>query len=682
MLPVPVGECGELYIGGLGVAVGYLKLPQLNQQKFINYNGKKLYKTADRIRYWSEDEFEFLGRIDRQFKLMGLLVEPFEIESRLLAIEGVLQALAFKLCLENTKNQSPREILIACYQSNNLKEITLNEDKIRILLSKSLPKWMVPLYIFRIDEIPIDSHGKTDFNKLSLYAREIIFKNQSESNANITRELIKLSDQRVQENILEIFRRVSGWKDGELKTPMQDWGIDSLRLIQIVVLLEQKKIFIPTHRILSESTLENLLTFLHKASARSVNRSNESQISFLASKAELPLELISEIQAATVKENTNILNTPKSILLTGASGFLGIYILADLLKVAEHEIYCLLRTSNAEEGKSKLISGFAKYKLQVPKDFDARVIIIFGDISQPFLGLSRDKWTELTTKVDIVVHSAAKVNLVATYQELEATNVLGTKRIIDFIIEGKQKCLHFISTLSVFVGTDRVRGSICEEDNPDHCSEVYGGYAQTKWVADKMLRNAIKAGLSRVHIHRLGLVCPDTSNGVPSGQDMFSSTLWSILQTELVPETTALDLKMDVTPVDFAAAAIVALVNGIRAESSISHIANPQSLTFLDLIDFLRALNLNIKQVPIITWTEEIRSRHCNALDVRLASFLLSISSVSAELGDLQTLDLFQATGFEFLSPKTNQYLANMGITCPKVDLELIKTYLNALPTR
>ena len=153
MKPVPIGVTGELCIAGDNVGQGYLNRPELTKEKFIDnpFGEGKLYKTGD-LAYWREDgNIVFVGRNDFQVKINGQRVELGEIEAALTAIEGIESAAVI------VRNEDDRQLLCAFYTG---RETAASE--LRNLLSKTLPRYMIPQAFEHLEEMPLNASGKTD----------------------------------------------------------------------------------------------------------------------------------------------------------------------------------------------------------------------------------------------------------------------------------------------------------------------------------------------------------------------------------------------------------------------------------------------------------------------------------------------------------------------------------------
>jgi amino acid adenylation domain-containing protein len=160
--PVPIGVPGELHIGGVGLARGYLRLPDLTAEKFIPnpFNsetpGARLYKTGDTARYLPDGNIEFINRIDRQVKIRGFRIELGEIEMMLVQHPAVNQVV-----VTVRKYLSENKTLVAYIVSNHKLAPTTSE--LRRFLAEKLPDYMIPSAFIVLDVLPLTPNGKVDF---------------------------------------------------------------------------------------------------------------------------------------------------------------------------------------------------------------------------------------------------------------------------------------------------------------------------------------------------------------------------------------------------------------------------------------------------------------------------------------------------------------------------------------
>jgi thioester reductase-like protein len=357
--------------------------------------------------------------------------------------------------------------------------------------------------------------------------------------------------------------------------------------------------------------------------------------------------------------------SPRAILLTGATSFLGARLLVELLGRTAADVYCLVRASDAAAARERLPSA-------------PRVVPVCGDIDRPLLGLSEAAWDRLAATIDTVYHCAARVNVVLPYHDLRATNVLGTREVLRLLATGLRKRLHYASTLSVFVATDRNAGLLEEADDLTRTCRVYGGYAQSKWAAEWLLRS-VAGDVAPVRFYRFGLITGDTRTGRCSPTDFLALFCKGLAALSCVPEGAG-GLKLDVTPVDFAAASMAHLsLHATAGGPSTFHIANPRGLALGELIDAMRSYGIAVGTVGEGEWSARLRAFGETARGAAESAAYLALCRAlpgDTAFARQRTLDLFQATGVEFGMGNTVAGLAGSGIACPPPGPDLLRTYL------
>ncbi|MCY9752700.1 amino acid adenylation domain-containing protein [Paenibacillus alvei] len=158
LTPVPVGVLGELVIGGVGVARGYLNRPELTEEKFVDSPfaaGERLYRTGDLARWMEDGNVDFIGRIDNQAKIRGYRIETGEIESQLLRVEGVREAVVLV-----RSDANGQKALCAYYTPDTGAELAVND--LRSALAQELPGYMIPSYFVELERLPLTPNGKID----------------------------------------------------------------------------------------------------------------------------------------------------------------------------------------------------------------------------------------------------------------------------------------------------------------------------------------------------------------------------------------------------------------------------------------------------------------------------------------------------------------------------------------
>ncbi|MCX7920841.1 MAG: amino acid adenylation domain-containing protein [Clostridia bacterium] len=239
MQPVPVGVAGDLYIGGDGLAKGYLNLPELTRDRFIPHPfgqpGERLYKTGDLARYTSDGMIEFVGRSDQQIKLHGFRIELGEIETALQKVEGIDAAIA---SVRKDSNGSASLVAFIVSDDSKKQDTALVKEK----LGRWLPAYMIPSRIVYLKSFPMTLNKKVDRTTLSkMDIDEIItmYGGATSSNSGTAAESVQKNPvlSRLQKDLIGIVARVRGLNIDEIESTahLGDYGFDSLKFTELSV---------------------------------------------------------------------------------------------------------------------------------------------------------------------------------------------------------------------------------------------------------------------------------------------------------------------------------------------------------------------------------------------------------------------------------------------------------------
>ena len=238
--PVPVGEAGEIFIAGAGVAKGYLNNPELTSERFINnpFSSEGLmYRTGDLGKFIEVDKMEYIRRVDDQIKVRGFRIELAEIERSIERYPGIKEAVVVKKQYVNGS-----EYLCAYYTG----DAKIDSKEIMNLLRDFLPDYMVPSYFIQLEELPLTINAKIDRSALP----EPEFDKSSISNANKTEEL------------LSVVSDVLNTPDVDIQDNFYYLGGDSIKAIQLVSRLNEKGFTIKTKDILANPVMADMILYL------------------------------------------------------------------------------------------------------------------------------------------------------------------------------------------------------------------------------------------------------------------------------------------------------------------------------------------------------------------------------------------------------------------------------------
>ncbi|MCK4258964.1 MAG: amino acid adenylation domain-containing protein [Halanaerobiales bacterium] len=295
---VPVGVVGELCIGGVGVARGYLNNPKLTSEKFVEdpfIPGKRIYRTGDLARWKSDGQIEFIGRVDHQVKIRGFRVEPGEIENQILHLPEIIQAVVV-----DYKNSDGNSYLAAYFVAED--EIEISE--IRNYLSSKLPNYMVPAYFVQMNKMPTLPNGK--INRKALPKLEL--NNESQ------REYIKPRNV-IEEKLAELWANVLAIEKVGIEDNFFELGGHSLKATILVSKIHKEMNFeVSLSEIFKRPTIKELAQYIAglKENLYSSILPVEEKEYYLSSSAQKRLYLQYQFEGAGLSYNM-----PGAVLVEG-----------------------------------------------------------------------------------------------------------------------------------------------------------------------------------------------------------------------------------------------------------------------------------------------------------------------------------------------------------------------------
>jgi amino acid adenylation domain-containing protein/thioester reductase-like protein len=615
LAPLPAGVAGELYLGGIGVSRGYLGRPQETAERFIDdpfsrEPGSRLYRTGDLVRRRADGVLLFLGRADRQIKLRGFRIEPAEIEAALLSRPAVRAAIVVK-----------REERLVAYVVSDEQDA---HETLRPFLQDRLPDYMVPAAIVVLDALPLTSNGKVDLNALP--APPVVSSESRAPRNEIERELVT------------IWRDVLGTDRAGVDDDFFALGGDSLRTMPLIHRIRERfGIDLPLSSVFRAPTVARFAALI--AGAPRGEDSLESKVG----------------SAPPIEAAVDATLPPRNVMLTGATGFLGAFLVDELRRATSATIYALVRAADEQDALRRIGKNLRGYGLDPDT---SRIVPLLGDLAEPRLGLDEAAFAHLAETVDVIYHNGGVVNFVAPYASLEAANVSGTREVLRLAGLTKVKPVHLVSTLGVHFTMPRIGSVVRESDPLPPGADILGGYNQTKWVADRVGLLAREAGLP-VSVHRPARITGDSRTGALNAGDLFYSWIAGCVQLGLFPGDTPM---LNMAPVDHIARSVVAL--SLEAAPADYHYFNNRMLPLETLTAELSRRGFPVEIVPFATWLAALRQAPENPLSRYLAL-------MEPDEGE----PIFDCTA-------TEERLAAMGIVCPPADAALLGKYLDVLLSR
>ncbi len=652
--PVPVGVAGQLYVGGTGVGRGYLNDPQRTAEVFIpdpfaGEAGRRLYKTGDLGRYLPDSTIEFLGRVDFMVKIRGFRIELGEIEAALAKHPALREAVVLARAAEDAPDDKYLAAYVVAKQAP-----APTVPALRAYLKDNLPDYMIPAAFVILEALPLTSNGK--INRGALPAPETSRTDLAESYQAPTTP--------VESVLAAIWAEVLGIERVGTGDDFFELGGHSLLATQLIFKVRDAfQIEVPLRELFKSPTVAELAGVVE-----AIRRGGPADISTgFGLKADAVLDSAirpGDKSLAAVSEATGI-------FLTGATGFLGAFLLDELLRQTDATIHCLVRADDIAGARQRLEESLRSCLLWNP-EFSQRIIPVLGDLARPRLGLSDEVWQSLVQQIGVIYHNGALVNFVFPYERMKAANVNGTREILRLATHAHIIPVHYISTTSVFDSVPYFttpKRLIREADEPAYSDGLVYGYAQSKWVAEKLVIEARHRGMP-VTIYRPGTVVGDSRTGVWNTGDYLGRFIKGCIQLGTMPQ---LDQTLRMAPVDFVSRAIVHLSRQAEALNQTFHVISPHKMYLGELAGYLQAFGHPVTQIPYDTWQEAlIATGTDNALYALLPLFVEWV----APDNQVTLIELLEQEP-EFDTRNLLSNLSGSGIDCGPVDARLLKKYLS-----
>ncbi len=360
------------------------------------------------------------------------------------------------------------------------------------------------------------------------------------------------------------------------------------------------------------------------------------------------------------------------VLLTGATGFLGGFILRSLLQKMHVKVHCLARPAGGRSARDRIRTSMLGWGIW-KADFDSRIEVVEGDIASPLLGLERKRYEALSDETDAVYHAAANVNWVYSYGALRNTNVSGTRELLRFACTARTKLFHFISSVSVCYSTAGPREVSEDDDVHPFLQGIHLGYAQSKCVAEALVCQAGERGVP-VAIFRPSLVTGDRSSGAVKTDDLLSRLVKATILMGTAPD---LDWNMDCCPVDYVADAIVSLASS-GERKRIFHLVNPVQRHWREFVLWLNLYGYEVKIVPFREWLE-LLVLESRATDHPRRELLPFFSNEPAGEGGLTLPELYEESRRSRVNgDQTLRALQGYSLGSPRLGASLLDRYFQS----
>lgn len=466
-------------------------------------------------------------------------------------------------------------------------------SEMRTILSANLPEYMIPSSIVVLKRLPHTPSGKIDRNNLPdppsarppVEQAFVAARNPTEAWITSTwQSLLGVDSVGVLDNFFES-------------------GGDSLLIVELISRVERHfNVVLGLGSVFEDPSVAAIAELVeHISRGTSVMRRGTSRDELVADTV-LP-------DSFWVKPKLPLASwdQPSSIFLTGATGFLGAYLLRELVVRTKARIECLVRARSTNDGLRRIKAALVSYGLW-EDEFLPRISPRVGDLSQPKLGLQSHEYAELASTIDVIIHNGATVNLLFPYSVLRAPNVQGTREILDLSVAERLKRIHYISSLAALESPEFLAAQEIDEESRALYPELLsGGYAQSKWVGEELMREAFRRGVP-CSISRPGSIAQEPGNIVVD--DLPLRLIKAFHQMGSIPRG---EWKLDLSDVHAVANAIVTMSLNASIDGHTAHLVTTEKVGFSDITKAFSKLGRPLQELDLQAWREslmEICQRH------------------------------------------------------------------------
>ncbi len=568
---LPLGALGEMVILGEGVGRGYRNRDELTAKCFFRLWDRPAYRSGDLARLLPDGEIDFRGRRDNQVKLRGLRVELDGIESVMLAMPGI------QLAKVVVRNNGSEDYLAGFYTARE----RVSADALAGFMRERLAAYMIPDVLTQLDEMPLTANGKIDGKRLP----DVGFERAASA--------FEPPADDVERAFCDCFAEILKRPRVGATDDFFEIGGTSLSAMMVVAFAVGRGWDLVYRNVFDHTTPRALAAFVRRPPEREAPPEQAP-----APQPQAAPPGCGALACNTAAHLEGIASAPLgNVLLTGATGFLGIHVLRELLRQDRAErIVCLVRPKRRLSAEQRLKALLAYYFDDTfDAAFEARIRIVMADVTDDDLAQALDGFP-----VDTVFNCAAVVKHFAQDDIIERVNLQGARNLIELAL---QKGARLVQVSTESVAGQSVDGSVPEGRRFTECDLDIGQtlgtkYTRSKLQAEREILSAITERGLRAKIMRVGNLMSRRSDGefqINFTTNGFMNRLRAYVALGCFP-VEDMDTPVEFSPVDSVARALV-LLAGTQDRYTVFHADNCHVVHMANILEALDNCGMRLNVV-------------------------------------------------------------------------------------